>query len=142
MKIWKVDFNPEDLNNGSENNMVGHVGIEFIEKGDDYLKARMPVDHRTKQPAGLLHGGASVVLAETLGSVASHLVIDLEHHYAVGLDINANHIRSATAGYVTGIVKPIHLGNSTHVWEIKIYNEEDKLTCISRLTMAVLKIKK
>lgn len=142
MKIWKVDFNANDLNNGSENNMTGHIGIEFIEKGDDYLKARMPVDNRTKQPAGLLHGGASVVLAETLGSVASHLVIDLENYYAVGLDINANHLRSATSGYVTGIVKPIHIGGSTHVWEIKIYNEHDEMTCISRLTMAVLKIRK
>lgn len=142
MKIWKVDFNAEDLNNGSENNMTGHIGIEFFEKGDDYLKARMPVDNRTKQPAGLLHGGASVVLAETLGSVASHLVIDLENYYAVGLDINANHLRSATSGYVTGIVKPIHIGGSTHVWEIKIYNEHNEMTCISRLTMAVLKIRK
>lgn len=142
MKLWKVDFNAEDLNKGSENHMVGHLGIEFIEKGDDYLKARMPVDHRTKQPAGLLHGGASVVLAETLGSVASHLVIDLENSYAVGLDINANHLRSATGGYVTGVAKPIHIGGSTHVWEIKIYNEQNEMTCISRLTMAVLKIRK
>lgn len=142
MKIWSTNFNPADLNNGSENNMTGHLGIEFTDAGDDYLVARMPVDNRTKQPAGLLHGGASVVLAETLGSVASHLVIDLENYYAVGLDINANHLRGVTGGYVKGIAKPIHIGGSTHVWEIKIYNEHEQMTCISRLTMAVLKIRK
>jgi len=142
MKIWSTNFNVADLNNGSENNMTGHLGIEFTEAGEDYLAARMPVDQRTQQPAGLLHGGASVVLAETLGSVASHLVIDLENYYAVGLDINANHLRGVTGGYVTGIAKPIHIGGSTHVWEIKIYNEHGQITCISRLTMAVLKIRK
>ncbi|UPT65812.1 MAG: hotdog fold thioesterase [Sphingobacteriales bacterium JAD_PAG50586_3] len=138
MKIWKVDFKPSDLNQGSVGNMGEHVGIEFIEAGDDFLAATMPVDHRTKQPAGILHGGASVVLAETLGSVASHLCIDLEKNYAVGLDINANHLRAVNGGFVKGIAKPIHLGRSTHVWEIKIFNDEGKITCISRLTMAIL----
>lgn len=142
MKIWKTDFTPVDLNNGQGNTMADHIGIEFIEVGEDYLVARMPVDNRTKQPAGLLHGGASVVLAETIGSVAAHLVIDLDSYYAVGLDINANHLRSATSGYVKGIAKPVHIGGSTQVWEIKIYNEHEQLTCISRLTMAVLKIRK
>lgn len=139
MRIWNVDFTPTDLNNGSKGNMVEHVGIEFTEAGDDYLVATMPVDHRTKQPAGLLHGGASVVLAETIGSVASHLIIDLSQYYAVGLDINANHLRAVTSGFVKGICKPIHIGRTTHVWEIKIYNEEGKMSCISRLTMAVVK---
>ncbi len=138
MKIWKVDFTPSDLNGGSVENMGEYLGIEFTEAGDDYLVATMPVDHRTKQPAGILHGGASVVLAETLGSVASHLVIDLEKNYAVGLDINANHLRAVSSGFVKGIAMPIHLGRTTHVWEIKIYNEEGKITCISRLTMAIL----
>lgn len=142
MKIWKNDFTPADLNKGIGNNMVSHIGIEFIDAGDDYLAARMPVDERTKQPAGLLHGGASVALAETLGSIASHLVLDLDGYYAVGLDINANHLRSVTQGYVKGVVKPIHIGGSTHVWEIKIYNADEQLICISRLTMAVLKIRK
>lgn len=138
MKIWRVDFTVDDLNNGSDNNLTGHIGIKYTNFGDDFLEATMPVDERTKQPAGLLHGGASVVLAETLGSIASHLVIDLNKQYAVGLDINANHIRGISEGYVTGVCKPLHLGKSTHVWEIKITNPEGKLTCISRLTMAIL----
>lgn len=138
MKIWRVDFTVDDLNNGSGNTLTGHIGIKYTNFGDDFLEATMPVDERTKQPAGLLHGGASVVLAETLGSIASYLVIDLNKQYAVGLDINANHIRGISEGYVTGVCKPLHLGKSTHVWEIKITNPEGKLTCISRLTMAIL----
>jgi len=119
--------------------MAEHLAIEWTELGDNYLKAKMPVDHRTKQPYGLLHGGASCVLAETLGSVASALVIDTSKFICVGIEINANHIRSARNGFVHGIVTPIHIGSTTHVWDIRINNEEDKLICISRLTVAILK---
>jgi 1,4-dihydroxy-2-naphthoyl-CoA hydrolase len=113
-----------------------------VEAGDDYLKATMPVNDRTKQPLGILHGGASVVLAESLGSVASVLCIDMETKNIVGLEINANHIRSVKEGIVTGTAKPIHLGRSTQVWEIKIHNEQHQLVCISRITNAILERKK
>ena len=129
----------EDILSLGKGTMGEYIGIEFTELGPDYLKARMPVDHRTNQPYGLLHGGASCVLAETLGSVASALVIDHSSYYCVGIEINANHIRSAREGYVTGIAKPLHLGNSTHVWDIKLYDERERLTCVSRLTVAVVK---
>lgn len=119
--------------------MGAHIGIEFTELGPDFVKATMPVDHRTLQPFGLLHGGAGCVLAETLGSVASMLVIDPEKRSCLGIEINANHVRSARNGRVTGIVKPIHLGASTHVWDIRISDERNKLISISRLTVAVLK---
>ena len=122
--------------------MVEYVGIEFTKIGEDYLEARMPVDHRTKQPLGLLHGGASVVLAETLGSVAATLVIDIKEQYAVGLEINTNHIKSARNGFVTGRVNPIHIGKGTHVWGIEIKNEDDQLVAVSRITMAILNQKK
>jgi len=118
--------------------MGDHIGIEWTEVGDNYLKARMPVDHRTKQPYGLLHGGASAVLAETLGSVGSALVVDHSKFYCVGLEINANHVRSAREGYVTGHASPIHLGRQTHVWDIRIYGQDEKLVCVSRLTVAIL----
>lgn len=118
--------------------MVEHIGIEFLEIGDDYIKARMPVDHRTVQPMGLLHGGASVALAETLGSVAAYLCVDASKKVCVGLDVNANHVRSVTGGFVYGVVRPIHIGSSTQVWEIRITSEQDELVCISRITMAVL----
>ena len=121
--------------------MNEHLGIEWTEIGDDYLKAKMPVDHRTMQPFGLLHGGASCVLAETLGSFASYLIIDPEEYYCVGIEINANHIRSAKNGFVYGMCSPIHIGSSTHVWDIRITNEEGKLVCISRLTVAIMKKK-
>jgi 1,4-dihydroxy-2-naphthoyl-CoA hydrolase len=113
--------------------------MAFSEIGDNYLKGTMPVDHRTKQPYGLLHGGASVALAETLGSVASALVVDHSKYMCVGLEINANHIGSARNGFVTGTASPIHLGKSTHVWDIKIHDENQKLICISRLTVAIIK---
>ena len=138
MSIWSIQATIENLNELSRNTMVEHIGIEFLEVGDDYIKARMPVDHRTVQPAGLLHGGASVTLAETLGSVAANLCVDMSQKMCIGLDINANHIRSVTWGFVYGIVKPIHIGASTQVWEIRITDEQGKLVCISRLTMAVL----
>lgn len=135
-------FNPnvttDYLNEMSKRNMSEHLGIEFTEIGKDYVKAKMPVDHRTRQPFGLLHGGASVVLAETLGSVASMLTLDEEKQFPVGLDINANHIKSARSGYVYGTSKPIHIGGKTQVWEIRIENEDQELVCISRLTMAIL----
>ncbi|MCO5241052.1 MAG: hotdog fold thioesterase [Chitinophagaceae bacterium] len=128
-----------DLQTMSAGTMGEHIGIEFSEIGDNYIKATMPVDHRTCQPYGLLHGGASVALAETLGSVASALVIDMSVFICVGLEINANHIRSARQGRVTGIAMPLHLGASTHVWDIKIYDEKEKLLCVSRITVAILK---
>lgn len=123
----------------SKNTIASHLGIEFIEIGADYMVAKMPVDHRTHQPFGILHGGASVVLAETLGSFASYLCLkEPEKQQAVGLEINANHIRSVKSGYVYGRVTPVHIGRSTQVWEIKITNEENKLVCVSRLTVAVV----
>ena len=121
--------------------MVSHIGIEFIEVGEDYLLGRMPVDERTKQPMGLLHGGASVAFAESLGSVASVLVIGSSKSHAVGIEINANHIKSARSGYVYGRVTPLHVGKRTHVWEIKITDESDQLICISRLTTAIVERK-
>ena len=137
--IWhKKDLKVEDIVSLGKNSMGDHIGIEVTELGDDFIKARMPVDHRTKQPYGLLHGGASAVLAETLGSIGSALVVDHSKFYCVGIEINANHIRSAKEGFVTGITTPLHLGRQIHVWEIKIYNEEEKLVCVSRLTVAVM----
>jgi 1,4-dihydroxy-2-naphthoyl-CoA hydrolase len=118
--------------------MTEFLGIEWTEIGPDFIKATMPVDHRTKQPYGLLHGGASCVLAETLGSVASAMVVDHSRFYCVGIEINANHIRSAREGSVTGVVMPLHIGASTHVWDIKIYDQKEKLICVSRLTVAVI----
>lgn len=139
MPIWyNNDLKIADFASLSENTMAQYIGIEWVELGDDYLKARMPVDHRTKQPYGLLHGGASCVLAETIGSVASAMVVDHTRFACVGLDINANHVRSARNGYVMGVATPLHLGSNTHVWDIKIYDELEKLVCISRLTVAVI----
>lgn len=126
------------INAMGKNNMMEHLGIICTEVGTDYIVATMPVDHRTHQPYGLLHGGASVVLAETLGSIAAHCTIDLSKQYVVGLDINANHIRSVKSGIVTGITRPIHVGRKTQVWEIKIHDENQKLICISRITLAII----
>lgn len=138
--IWfNKNLSLADFIHPGEAGMSEHIGIVFSELGADYLKATMPVDHRTKQPYGLLHGGASCVLAETLGSLASAMIIDPEKFICVGLEINANHIRSAKSGLVTGIAKPIHIGASTHVWDIQIYDEGEKLICVSRLTVAILK---
>lgn len=125
------------INAVSAVNMVAHLGIEFTEIGKDYVKAKMPVDEKTKQPFGMLHGGASVVLAETLGSVASNVVL-AGNQYAVGLEINANHIKGVKDGYVHGTAKPIHLGRKTHVWSIEIKDDNDNLVCVSRLTVAVI----
>lgn len=138
MSIWLTQPTPEALNAISKMTMVEHLGIQFLEIGEDTIKASMPVDHRTIQPYGMLHGGASATLAETLGSVAGHLCIDGNAKMVVGLEINANHIRPVSGGWVYGVVRPIHIGSSTQVWEIRISNEQDKLVCISRLTLAVL----
>jgi 1,4-dihydroxy-2-naphthoyl-CoA hydrolase len=131
----------DQLNETSKQNMVSHLGIVFTALGDDFIEATMPVDFRTKQPMGLLHGGANVVLAETLGSIAASLTVNREKQAVVGLEINANHIKSVREGLVRGIAKPIHLGKTTQVWEIKIVNEANRLCCISRLTMSILDIK-
>ncbi len=116
-----------------------YLGMEWVELGEDFLKMRMPVDHRTIQPYGYLHGGASCALAETIGSLASHLVIDADKYICVGLEINANHVRIAKQGMVTATCMPLHLGRTTHVWDIKIHDEAQKLVCVSRHTVAILK---
>lgn len=138
--IWfDKSITVEKIKSLSNNSMIEHLGLEWSELGDNYIKAKLPVDHRTRQPFGLLHGGASCMLAETLGSYASHLVVDAEKFFCVGLEINANHVRGVKDGFVEGICTPIHLGNSSHIWDIKIYDEKGKLACISRLTVAILK---
>jgi 1,4-dihydroxy-2-naphthoyl-CoA hydrolase len=138
MPLFNPNLTLDVLNKMSAKTMVEHLGIAFTRFGEDFIEATMPVDHRTHQPLGLLHGGASVTLAETLGSVAATCCIDMSKQYCVGLDINANHIKSVREGLVTGITKPIHIGKKTHVWEIRITNEQQELVCISRITMAVI----
>lgn len=138
MSIWTDTPTLEGMTERGRETALSHMGIEFLEVGDDFIKARMPVDHRTVQPAGILHGGASVVLAETLGSVAANHCLRGEGKAAVGLEINANHIRSATSGWVYGTTRPLHIGGSTQVWEIRIETEDGKLVCVSRITMAVI----
>ena len=139
MPIWfDKELSVEKLEPLGSNTMSEWLGIEWTEVGENFLKAKMPVDHRTVQDYGILHGGASCVLAETIGSIASFMVIDHSKFYCVGLEINANHIRSVREGYVTGIAAPLHLGSSTHVWDIKIVDERDKLICVCRLTVAIL----
>ena len=140
MSIWRSDPSLEQLNAMSAGTIHEPLGIRFTEVGDDFMRATMPVDHRTHQPAGLLHGGASVVLAESLGSVASYTVVDATRARCVGIEVNANHIRSVKSGTVTGTVRPIHLGKSTHVWEIRIEDESARLVCICRLTTAILPV--
>lgn len=137
MAIWKKPLTLQHLHDNNANTAAGHLGIECTEIGDDFVRGRVPVDQRTKQPFGLLHGGVSVVLAETLGSLAAYYACP-EGHHAVGLDINANHIRSASSGWVTGTARPIHLGRTTQVWQIDMVNDAGDLTCTSRLTMAIL----
>ncbi len=135
-------FNPEAsiefIEKIGKGSMADFLGIRFTEIGTDFLKATMPVNERTCQPFGILHGGASLVLAETLGSVAASCVIDFSKQVAFGLDVNANHVKSVKSGLVTGITKPLHIGNKIHVWEIKITNENDQLVCISRITLAIM----
>lgn len=135
--IWQQDVSVDILTRGSLNTAVSHLGIEFLEVGPDFLRARVPVDHRTHQPFGLLHGGVSVVLAETLGSCGAFYASPTGH-LAVGLDINANHIKGVKTGWVTGVARPVHRGRTTHVWQIDMHNEAGELTCVSRITMSIL----
>jgi 1,4-dihydroxy-2-naphthoyl-CoA hydrolase len=136
MSIWHRPATLADL--PRHPTLASHLGIEFVEIGEDYLRARMPVDDRTRQPFGLLHGGASVALAESLGSIGAALVIDSDKFLCVGQEINANHIRGVKEGFVIGTARPVHLGRRSHVWEIRIVDEQDKLVCISRLTVAII----
>lgn len=138
MAIWKQDTDLARLNGWSANTMMETLGIRITAVGDDWLQGTMPVDQRTHQPYGLLHGGASVALAETLGSTAAMLTLDPAQEVAVGLDINANHVRGARSGTVTGTARMLHIGRTTQVWEIRIENEAGELVCISRITMAVI----
>lgn len=138
MKIWHSELTLDILNNRGKNTMVSHLDIQFIDIGDDYLVARMPVDPRTHQPIGIMHGGASCVLAETVSSTAANCCVDIKTHYCVGLDINTNHIRSIRQGFVIGKAKPFHIGKSTQVWGIDITDENNKLISVSRITLAVL----
>ena len=140
MAIWFDGFPLNYANERSRDSLIAHLGIEVIEAGDDYLKARMPVDQRTKQPAGVLHGGASVALAETLASWGAAFAVDRAKHHCVGIEINANHVRPASGGHVTGVARPVQLGKTLHVWEVRISDERDRLVCISRVTMAVLNL--
>ena len=135
--IWKQPVSVDSLTAIHVNTTVAHLGIEFLEVGDDFIRARAPVDARTRQPVGILHGGVSVLLAETLGSCGAAFSSPAAYR-AVGLDINANHIRSVSDGWVTGIARPIHVGRTTHVWQIEMTNEAGQLTCVSRITMAIL----
>lgn len=138
MSIWTREITVEAVNRQSADTLISHLGIEIVEIGEDFLRARMPVDRRTRQPAGVLHGGASVVLAETLASWAATFAVDSAEHHCVGMEINANHVRAAASGYVFGLARPVHMGRSTHIWEVRITDERDKLVCISRVTMAIL----
>ncbi|WP_334193096.1 hotdog fold thioesterase [Pararhodobacter sp.] len=136
--IWKTPFTVEMANAYGQGTANAHLGIEVLEKGPDYLTGRMPVDARTKQPAGILHGGASVLLAETLASWAGAFCVDVARESVVGQEINANHLRPATGGWVTGTTRPVHIGRRSQVWETRIVDENDKLVCISRMTLAVI----
>ena len=136
--VWTKEFTLTELNELCKGNMGEHLGIEFIEVGDDYLVARMPVDQRTKQPLGIMHGGASCVLTETVGSTAANCCVDAAKFYCVGLDINTNHIRSIREGWVIATTRPYHIGKKTQVWSIEIKNESEQLISVTRLTMAVL----
>ena len=140
MRIWKTPISVQTLTAIHVDTAVARLGIEFLEVGDDFIRARVPVDKRTIQPYGLLHGGVSVVLAETLGSCGAAYASP-EGHRAVGLDINANHIKGATSGWVTGVTRPVHMGRTTQVWQIDMQNDAGELTCVSRITMAVLAAK-
>ena len=136
--MWKNKYTIEECNKMCENTIHESLGIKLTEIGPDFIKGTMPVDNRTVQPFRLLHGGASVVLAESLGSIASLMMIDHNKSISVGLDVNANHVRAMKSGIVTGTAKPINIGGKIHIWEIKLTNEKDKLVCIARLTVTVL----
>jgi 1,4-dihydroxy-2-naphthoyl-CoA hydrolase len=139
MSIWRSPRTIEDLNANREGTLIANLGILFTEIGADFVRGTMPVDSRTAQPYGLLHGGASVALAETLGSMGAAMCVDAAEYQVVGQEINANHVRAARSGLVTGTARAVHLGGRTHVWTIDIVNEAQKLVCISRITMAVIK---
>lgn len=136
--MWFKNFTVEDLNSRPKNHIGALLDIQFTEIGENFITGTMPVDERTHQPAGILHGGASVVLAETLGSIASYMIIDPEKYVAVGLEVNANHLRPVKSGLVKGVCTPIHIGAKTHIWDIKLYNDRGKMSCISRLTVGVI----
>lgn len=136
------EFTLEEINRRGKNTLNEHLGMEFIEVGENYLKARMPVDHRTCQPLGMLNGGASLALAESTGSMAANLCVDREKYVALGLDINGNHLKPVKGGFVYATATPFHLGKSTHVWQIKIEDDRGNLACICRLTMAVVEVNK
>ncbi len=138
MAIWFKQFTTADLNKRSENTLAALLNITFIAVGDDSLTATMPASERTKQPIGIVHGGANVVLAETIASTGANAVVDLKKYYCVGLEINANHIRPVKEGLVTGVARPLHLGRTTQVWHIDLYNDAGKLTCVSRMTASVV----
>ena len=138
LMIFKTVVDLTTLNKWGLNTLASHLGIEFVEAGEDFLTARMPVDDRTRQPFGILHGGASAALAESVGSVAATLCLDLSQYSVVGLEINANHLKPVKDGYVYGTARPVHVGHRTHVWEIRITDEAQKLVCISRLTLMIV----
>jgi 1,4-dihydroxy-2-naphthoyl-CoA hydrolase len=139
MSIWQSPRSIEDLNANRHGTLIGHLGISFTEIGDDFIRGTMPVDTRTVQPYGLLHGGASVALAETLGSMGAAMCVNTDEYQVVGQEINANHVRAARSGLVMGTARAVHLGGRTHVWSIDIVNDAQKLVCISRITMAVIR---
>jgi 1,4-dihydroxy-2-naphthoyl-CoA hydrolase len=136
--IWSRDYTVEELNGRPKGHIGELIGIEFTEITEDSISARMPVNEKTHQPYGILHGGASVVLAESLGSVASNMIVDSNKYIGVGLEVNANHLRPVKSGFVTGICKPIHIGGKTHVWDIRLYDNRGKMNCVSRLTVAII----
>ncbi|MDP2415309.1 hotdog fold thioesterase [Daejeonella sp.] len=136
--IWSRDYTVEELNGRPKGHIGELIGIEFTEITEDSISARMPVNEKTHQPHGILHGGASVVLAESLGSVASNMIVDSNKYIGVGLEVNANHLRPVKSGFVTGICKPIHIGGKTHVWDIRLYDDRGKMNCVSRLTVAII----
>jgi 1,4-dihydroxy-2-naphthoyl-CoA hydrolase len=141
MAIWRIETTLEALRELARNTLAEHLGIRVTEIGPDYLRATMPVNSHTHQPMGILHGGASVALAETVGSVAANLCVDIEKYVCVGQEINANHLRPVSSGLVTGTGRPFHIGSRSHVWGIEIRDQQDKLVCVSRLTMAVVERK-
>ncbi len=138
MSIWKTPLSIEELQKKCINTLVTHLGITFSEIGDDYLKAQMPFEDHLRQTTGIMHGGASCVLAETVASAAANCAVDLQSQYCVGLEINTNHIRQVSSGLLTAIARPYHLGRTTQVWSIEVFNDQEKLISISRLTVAVL----
>lgn len=138
MSLWFTPPDIEKMNRMMDNTACSNLGIKIVEVGEDFVKGTMPADHRTFQPIGLVHGGANVLFAETLGSMAANLCLDNSQEYAVGQEINANHLRGVRSGELTGVAAVVHRGRTSHVWEIKIFDDQDKLSCISRLTMAVI----